>query len=296
MTSAPVVLDIRSPEIVALLGADLRLETLADGLTFTEGPVWKADEACLFFTDIVGDRILRWQAQAGVTVLRAPSHMANGLALDHSGRLIICEHATSRVTRLDGHGHVEVLAAQYDGMALNSPNDVIVARDGSLYFTDPLYGREAQWGVPRTAEMGFRGVYRINGASGALTLLADDFVAPNGLCLSADERLLFVNDSETGTIRRFPVASDGTLAAGVAWAKLEAVGPGSPDGMKLDRFGNLFCCGPGGIHVLAPDARCLGIIRMPEFAANLCFGGRALDELFITATTSLYRIRLETGG
>jgi gluconolactonase len=294
--TATFELEIRDRRLASLLGDNPVLETLADGFAFTEGPVWHRGERCLLFTDIAGDRIYRWDETVGLSVFRDPSHMANGLALDEKGRLLSCEHALSRLTRTDPDGSVRVLAKRYDGKALNSPNDVIVSRDGTIYFTDPAYGREAFWGIPRQEELGFRAVYAIEPRTEVLRLLVDDFVAPNGLCLSADEAFIFINDSERGHIRRFRLRPDGTLAGGETWVTLDQVGPGSPDGMKLDSGGNVFCCGPGGIHIFSPEAECLGIIRMPEFAANLAFGGDGLRDLFITATTSLYRLKVRTSG
>lgn len=288
--------DVRHPAIHRVLGGTPGLETLANGLQFTEGPVWNDLQQCLYFSDIPSSRIFRWQDGTGLTIFRDGSHMANGLALDPQGRLLACEHATSRLTRTDVDGALEILAERYDGKELNSPNDVIIAPNGTIIFTDPAYGREAFWGVCRTEEMGFRGVYAIELETGELRLLSKDFIAPNGLCLSECGAFLFVNDSERNTIRRFRLNDDLTLEDDICWATLEPVGEGSADGMKIDRDGNLFCCGPGGIHVFSASADCLGIILMPEFAANLAFGGPGLSDMFITATTSLYRVRMPTSS
>ena len=272
------------------------MEIIAGGFHFTEGPVWHEADRFLLFSDIAGDRIYRWDGVDGLKVFREPSRMANGLAYDRDGRLLACEHASSRLTRTAQDGSVHTLAERYGGKELNSPNDVIVARDGTIYFTDPAYGRDGFWGVPRQEELGFRGLFAVDPRTESLRLLADDFIAPNGLCLSGDEKLLYVNDSERGHIRLFRVQSDGQIAGGEEWARLDEIGEGSPDGMKLDEAGNVLCCGPGGIHVFSADAACLGVIRMPEFAANICFGGDDRRDLYITATTTVYRLRLNTAG
>ena len=274
----------------------LELETLAGDFAFTEGPAWHDLEDCLLFTDIPSSRIYRWDSRNGLSVFRDPSGMANGLAFDRRGRLLCCEHGTSSVTQIDPSGCVQTIAATYNGQGLNSPNDVVAASDGTIFFTDPIYGREAFWGVPRPEELGFRGVYAVDAGSSDLRLLANDFLAPNGLCLSADESVLFVNDSERNHIRRLRLATDGSVTEDAVWACLDEVGEGSADGMKLDCNENLFCCGPGGIHVFSRGGACLGIVRLPEFAANLCFGGEGLRDLFITATTRLFRLRVSSPG
>ena len=189
-----------------------------------------------------------------------------------------------------------MLASTYEGKELNSPNDVVVKSDGGIYFTDPTYGRMEYYGKPRTPQLDFRGVYRVEPDGRRLTLLADDFGQPNGLCFSADERRLFVNDTERGHIRVFDVQADGTLAKGRIWAKSPGEGAGAPDGMKIDSDGNLYCCGPGGIHVFDRAAKCLGVIKVPTGAANFTWGEDDLKSLFITATGTLYKIRVRVPG
>jgi gluconolactonase len=296
VAATPIELESRDPKLVELVGDRPAMETIASGFRFTEGPVWHEAGRFLLFTDIAGDRIYRWDEMQGLAIFREPSRMANGLAYDNDGRLVACEHASSRLTRTEHDGSVSTLAARYDAKELNSPNDVIVACDGTIYFTDPAYGREEFWGVPRQEQLGFRGLFAVDPQTDSLRLLADDFIAPNGLCLSADEKLLYVNDSERGHIRRFCLRPNGQISGGEEWARLEEAGEGSPDGMKLDEAGNVFCCGPGGIHVFSADAECLGLIRMPEFAANICFGGNDRRDLYITATTTVYRLRLNAAG
>jgi len=209
---------------------------------------------------------------------------------------LCCEHATSRVTRLESDGTVTVMASAYEGVELNSPNDIVVKRDGGIYFTDPTYGRMEYYGVARAPVLAFRGVYRVEPDGARITLLADDFAQPNGLCFSVDERRLFVNDTERMHIRVFDVADDGTLRNGRIWAELSGDGAGAPDGMKIDSEGNLYCCGPGGIHVLDPSATALGVLRVPSHVANFTWGEDDLKSLFITATDNLFRIRVSVPG
>ena len=239
----------------------------------------------------------RWDAEGGATVYRRPSHKANGNTLDGHGRLLTCEHATSRVVRQELDGRLTVLASHYAGVELNSPNDIVVRCDGAIYFTDPNFGRRpTRHGVPRAQQLGFQAVFRLDPETGALAAVADDFEQPNGLCFSLDETRLFVNDSPRGHIRVFDVLADGSLRGGEVWAELSGSGPGVPDGMKLDALGNLYCAGPGGIHILDTDATCLGVIRIPEQAANFCWGGDDLRDLFIGASTTLWRVRVQSPG
>ena len=288
--------EIRHPAFHSVVGPSVEFEKLGTGFLFTEGPLWNASGKYLLFSDMPGDRIRRWSADAGVVEFRNPSNKSNGLTWDRQGRLLACEHATSRVTRTEPDGGITVLASHYEGKELNSPNDIVVKRDGAIYFSDPTYGRIEFYGVPRPTELEFRGVYRLDPDTKALNLLADDFKQPNGLCFSRDEKQLFVNDTERGHIRIFDVLPDGTLDRGRVWAETIGEGPGAPDGMKIDSTGNLYCCGPGGIHVFDPSAVCLGVIKVPEPAANFDWGDADNRSLFITASTSLYRVRVGVPG
>jgi gluconolactonase len=222
--------------------------------------------------------------------------MANGNTFDRKGRLLTCEHATSRLTRTDREGRIEVMASYYNGKELNSPNDVVVKRDGGIYFTDPNSGRGPRFGIVREQELPFQGIYRLNATDGTLILLADDFSKPNGLCFSPDEKLLFVNDTDRGHIRVFDVQADGFLANGRVWATLMGDGLGVADGMKVDEAGNLYCAGPGGVHLYDAEAESLGVIRMPEYTTNMAWGDGDLRSLYVTASTSLYRLRVKMPG
>ena len=209
------VLDERIWDVV---GKDALLEQVATGFQFLEGPLWHSSARHLMFSDILGDTMYCWSEADGATVFRQPSHMANGNTYDRMGRLLPCEHATSRVTRMNHDGNVEVLASHYHDKVLNSPNDIIVGRDGGIYFTDPTSGRSAYYGVLREQELPFQGVFRLDKK---LTLLADDFSKPNGLCFSLDVTRLFINDTDRNHIRVFDVQPDGSLSTGRVWATVK---------------------------------------------------------------------------
>jgi gluconolactonase len=297
MPAQTVDLDVRDARLTGIVAPDALLEPLATGFDFLEGPVWLPDERALIFSDIPGDTMHRWDAAGGAVIFRQPSRKANGNTLDGQGRILTCEHATSRVVRQEPDGRLAVLASHYAGVELNSPNDIVVKSDGALYFTDPNFGRRpTRHGVPRVQEQPCQGVYRLEPETGMLDRLADDFDQPNGLCFSLDEKRLFINDSPRGHIRVFEITEDGGLRGGEVWAELWGTGQGVADGMKLDAAGNLYCAGPGGIHIFDAGAVCLGVIRMPEQAANFCWGGDDLRDLFIGASTTLWRVRLQAPG
>ena len=269
------------------------LDHIATGFGFTEGPLWCGDY--LLFSDIPRSRIVRLTMRREgpeVTTFRTPTGNSNGLTLDRSGRLIACEHSGRRVTRTEADGTVTVLADRYQGKRLNSPNDVAVRSDGSVYFTDPPYGLG---NPPKWKELAFNGVYRA-GPDGELQLLADDFDRPNGLAFSPDESVLYVNDTERGHIRAFDVSTDGSISKGRVFAELKGQEPGRPDGMKVDREGNVYCTGPGGFWVMDSSGEPLGRIRTPETASNLAWGDGDWKTLYITAVTSVYRVRLGVAG
>ena len=291
-----MTIDVRDKKMGEIIDPSAKLETVANGFRFTEGPVWYAEERKLVFSDIPGDQMHVWSAANGVASYRKPSHMANGNFRDRKGRLLTCEHATSMVSREEKDGSRKVLASRYKGKELNSPNDIIERPDGMIFFTDPTYGRVAEYGVERPEELGFRGVYRIDEDGGNLTLLADDFVQPNGLCFSLDGRKIYINDSERLHIRLFDLSDAGDLSNGRVFAETTGEGLGSPDGLKIDSKGNVFCASQGGVHVFDPDGHCLGVIRVPEETANFGFGGDDRRTMFITASTSLYRIQLKQPG
>ncbi|KXK51900.1 MAG: gluconolactonase [Chloroflexi bacterium OLB13] len=292
----PVHLDVRDPRLIGVLDPAAHMEMILTGFKFTEGPIWHPRAHHLRFSDVLGNSTFEWSEGRGLRDIRPNSHLANGSTYDRQGRMLTCHHATSRITRMEPDGGVTVVASHYNGKQLNSPNDIIVRSDGKIFFTDPLFGREPSSGIPRPAELTHTGVYCLDPVTSELTLLADDFSGPNGLCFSLDEWQLFVNDTHRDHIRVFDVEPDGTLKISRVWATLAGDAEGGPDGMKIDSTGKLFATGPGGIHVFMPDATCLGVIETPEPAANLAFGDPDLCGLYITATTSVYRVRVRHAG
>jgi gluconolactonase len=293
-----------TPRFLDLVAEDAEVEQLGTGFTFTEGPLWHPD-GYLLFSDMPGDVRRRWTEQEGVTEVANPSNKGNGMTWDLDGRLLVCEHVTSSLVRMDpdgtGSGR-EVLATHYDGRELNSPNDVVVKSDGTIYFTDPTYGRMPGFGIERDQDLDFQGVYRLppGGSGDALELVVDDFAQPNGLCFTADERTLYINDTDRAHIRVFDVQEDGSLTGGDVLA--ENIGTGDletgelVDGMKLDEHGNIWVTGPKGVWVFSPEGEHLGVVEVPENVGNINWGGPDWSWLFIPASTSMYRVQTKVSG
>lgn len=296
-------------------GAQVENVLPATKFQFIEGPVW-LKEGRLLFSDIPADTIYQLgrlpnrvkpesdgkdsldPARASIrsrntlSPFRKPSHNANGNTLDRQGRVISCEHGSRSVTRREKDGKITTLATHFEGKRLNSPNDAVVKSNGDIYFTDPPYGLA---NGTEGKELDFNGVYRL-APTGKLTLLVKDFDRPNGLAFSPDEKRLYVNDTERRHIRVFDVQPDGTLANGRVFAEVTGDKPGAPDGMRVDVRGNVYCTGSGGIHVFTPSGKRLGLIEVPEVAANCGWGDPDGKTLYITANTGLYRIRLKIAG
>ena len=290
-------IQIRDPRFLDVVDDGLSLEQLAGDFQFTEGPVWHPGEKHLTFSDIPANRMFRWSEANGLTVFRDPSNMTNGNTYDGEGRLVSCEHATSRVTRTEADGAVEVLASHYDGKELNSPNDIVVRNDGTIWFTDPTYGRFGRTGVEREPELGFCGVYRLHPDTRQLVLLSRDLQMPNGLAFTPDQQSLYVADTPRMHVRKFRIEADGALSGGDVFAESTGDGAGAPDGLKTDSLGHVFCAGPGGVHVYHPDdGACLGVIETPAFCANFTWGDDDFKTFFLTSSTSLYRTRVKVPG
>jgi gluconolactonase len=287
-----------------LVDQSVPVEQVVSGRVFTEGPIWM-DDGSLWFSDIPADELWRWHPDAGAELLRSPNGKGNGMTRDNEGRLVVCEHATSTVTRGAGTDlSREVVASHFEGAELNSPNDVVVARDGSILFTDPSFGRTlADMGVLRDVRQPHRGVYRMPAASGDLELLVADMAQPNGLCLSPDESILYVGDTVRAHIRALdygggaksgPLADRALFAEGIS--AVDSHDDNYVDGLKVDELGNVYVTGPGGVWVYAPDGTRIGTIEIPEQAANLNWGDADWRSLFVTATTSVYRVRMQVAG
>lgn len=263
-------------------------------MRFTEGPVWHPVEHHLIFSDIPGNRIYRCSEGGLLSTLVEASNHANGHAFDRSGRLVTCEHATSRVVRRAG-GEMEVLADRWDGRELNSPNDVVVGNDGTIFFTDPPFGRQSRaFGGRRPLPQAINGVYRLD--AHGLELMADDFDLPNGLCFSVDQKSLFIADTARCHIRRFAIAADGSWHGGEIWADVPSEDIAAPDGLKCDAAGNIFVSGKGGVHIFDAGARHIEHIPVPELVANFTHGGADMKTLFIAASSSIYRARVTVPG
>ena len=275
------------------------VKQLATGFDWVEGPVWFGDAGCLLFSDIPNDRILRWTPGVGITTYRAPSNYANGHTRDRQGRLISCEHGTRRVTQTEPDGSITVIADAFGGRPLNSPNDVVVKSDGTIWFSDPHYGIMSDYEGFAAPQENPCVVYRADPATGALDVMIADMQCPNGLAFSPDESLLYVADTgrmhsdDPRHIRVYRIGDDGRPRDGRVF---HSIAPGCADGIRVDSDGNLWSSAADGVHCIAPDGQLMGRIKVPELVSNLCFGGRAKHELYITATTSLYRVTLNRRG
>jgi gluconolactonase len=297
-------LEVHSPGLHDLIAPDAPIERIAGGLGFTEGPVWRGTS--LLFSDIPNKRIVRWRRlPEGPELTTYATGRSNGLTLDRQGQVLAAEHDGRCVSRVADDGSRMVLAEQFQGKHLNSPNDIVVKSDGSIYFTDPPYAVQPStpgmarpsgwWTAPIPGkELPYNGVYRLT-LDGALHLLVDDFALPNGLAFSPDESILYVDDSAHKHIRAFDVRPDGTLANSRILLDMASDDPGVPDGFKVDVHGNVFCTGPGGVWVCRANGELLGRIVLPELPANLAWGEDG-SVLFLTARTSVYRLQTKTRG
>jgi gluconolactonase len=292
----------------ALVPPGARIDKLAGGFAFTEGPIWFKEERYLLFSDIPRNEIHKWTPDGKVVLFRKPSGYdlndapagafigSNGMTLDQQGRLIICEHGNGRVTRLEKDGALSVLADKWEGKRLNSPNDIVQKSNGDFYFTDPPYGLPKLDQDPKK-ELDFNGVFRLS--NGKLHLLYKGVARPNGLAFSPDEKYMYLNNSEPHNkiCLRFEVQPDGSLANEKVFFDLTAdTSDGVPDGMKIDQKGNVYSTGPSGIWIFSPDGKHLGTIKPPEVPANLHWGDADSKTLYITARTGLYRIKLSIAG
>ena len=284
------------PRFDAVINSNVRLERLATGCRWAEGPAYFPAGRYLVWSDIPNDRMLRWDECDGhVSEFRSPAGYTNGHTVDRQGRLVSCEHLARRVTRTEIDGTVTVLADRYQGRRLNSPNDVVVRSDGSIWFTDPSYGIDHDYeGLRQERELDGCHVYRVDRETSEVTRVADDFDRPNGLAFSPDESRLYIADSgEPRHIRGFDVIDDRTLAGGDVFAVCET---GIFDGFRFDEAGRLWTSAGDGVHCFETDGTLIGKIRVPETVSNVCYGGQHRNRLFITATTSLYSVYLLLRG
>jgi gluconolactonase len=289
------------PRFDGLIKQDSGLEKLCTGFIWAEGPVYFAEGDYLLFSDIPNNRMMRWHDQEGLSVFRQPSNFTNGHYRDHQGRLISCEHGTRRVTRTEEDGSITVLIDHYQGKKLNSPNDVVVKSDGTIWFTDPPYGILSNHeGYKADSELGHCYVFRFDPATNDLSIVAHDRDKPNGLAFNLDETILYVSDTDISHnpngwhhIFAYDVLDDKQLGPGRIFAEIS---PGASDGFRLDKHGYIFTSSGDSIQIFSPDGMLLGKIIVPEPSSNCTFGGPNKDRLFITATSSLYSIYLNTQG
>ncbi|XDA99099.1 SMP-30/gluconolactonase/LRE family protein [Sulfitobacter sp. LCG007] len=294
--------EVLDPRFKPLVKLSAQVDKLYTGCRWAEGPAWFPAGRYLVWSDIPNNRMLRLDECSGaVSVFRAPSNYTNGHTVDREGRLVSCEHGGRRISRTNHDGSIETLADSFEGKPLNSPNDLVVSRDGSVWFSDPTYGIDSDY-EGHKAESEQRGsfVYRLDATTGELRAVCEDFVQPNGLAFSADESLLYIADTgmthrENGPkhIRRFNVGSDGSLSGGEVFADCLN---GLFDGFRLDEGGRIWTSAGDGVHCYDPDGTLLGKIRVPEVVANVCFGGEKRNYLYICGTTSLYGVRLAVNG
>jgi gluconolactonase len=295
--------NVIDPRFNACIIGHVRVERLWTGARWSEGPVWFAAGRYLVWSDIPNNRMLRYdECDGSVSVFRNPSNYSNGNTVDRQGRLVSCEHGARRVTRTEHDGSITVIADSYKGKRLNSPNDVVVKSDGSIWFTDPFYGIVVDYeGGKAPMEQAGCYVYRVDGKSCALTVVADDFDKPNGIAFSPDEKFLYVVDTGISHnpkgpkhIRRFDVSADGaTISNSKIFADCTA---GLFDGFRFDSDGHLWTSAADGVHCYHPDGTLIGKVLIPELVSNICFGGAKLNRLFICGTTSLYSIYLGVNG
>ena len=284
-----------TPELDRIVSMDQAIDMLAEGFVDSEGPVWWKEGGYLLFSDIPNDRRMKWSPREGVSEFRKPTDQANGLTRDLQGRLIACEHASRRVTRLEHDGSITVIANSFKGHRLNQPNDVVVKSDGSIYFTDPWTSPKArdQW------DLDFSGVFRVSPDLGTITLLVQDFVLPNGLAFSTDESVLYIDDSRMGCIRAFDMMQTGALdlATDRIFYDLNGERSGSPDGMKVDVEGNVYCAGSRGVWIIDRSGKHLGtIVHGHPYTTNVAWGDADWKTMYITTGIALFRVRLNIPG
>jgi gluconolactonase len=287
-----------SPSFWGLAPKETSVSVVSWGYIFTEGPMWHSKEKHLVWTDIIGDKILKYVPGVGTSVLMSPAGHPDGTFIDRQGRLVVAGWGNRTVWRLEHDGSTTVLASHFQGTKLNTPNDIVVKSDGLIYFTDPSNGirHPGHQDGDLQKYLDYEGVYRLNPDTRELTLLTQAYYNPNGLCFSPDESLLYINSIQPGCIHVYDVNQDGTIRNERLFAELRGDDPGAPDGMKCDSQGNVWCTGPGGVWAIDPGGNPLGRVRVPEHAANFTFGGDDLKTMFIASRTTVYAPRVNATG
>lgn len=294
----PIDVTVFNQSFLTLFDPNQDFIRLSGGFTLGEGPVWHHGLQCLIVNDIPASKTYAYDEKNGFRLLFSNDAKANGIFVSRDGRLLMCEHATSRLVRRDANGeNLVVLADRFGNVELNSPNDVVQRSDGLIYFTDPIYGRlDKPASVPRPFPSDLRPVYMLNPDTGELRIAARDFENPNGLCFSADERILYVNDSPRSMIYAFDVFSDGSLERQRVFAETAGSGAGVPDGMKIDENGNVVCAAQGGLHWYSPFGERLGIVAQPERLLNFTFGDDDFKSIYLACAEGVYKCRCLAAG
>ena len=292
--------DVRDDRFASYLLGNAPLETLAEGFRWIEGPVWMGDWNCLLFQDLPRDRTMRWSEAGGLEVFRAPSNYGNGQTRDRQGRLLSCSHRGRCVYRTEHDGRITTLVERYEGRRLNAPNDIVCRSDGTIWFTDPVYGISTDYEGGRQVSEQRPRVYRFDPPTGRLDVASEDFDGPNGLAFSPDETRLYIAETGDQTrpdpkqfIRAYDVDADGRLTGGDVFHKIE---PGYADGFRVDEDGNLWSSAADGVHCIDASGKLLGKILIPHPVSNLCFGGAAKNRLFIGGSHTLFSIFLNRRG
>ncbi len=289
--------DLIAPGIERIAGTNPPLDQIAHGLYFGEGPVWDHRQKRFLWVDIIGDTIWQWTPGVGKKTLIHPSSHANGLTFDREGRLLVAGWSARTIWRVEKDGSIVTIASRYDGKKFNSPNDIVVRSDGSVYWTDSAGGLviPGMVGEDLQRQLDIQGVFRLT-PSGEVKLAIEDCNYPNGLCFSPDEKLLYVNETRLGIIRVFDVSADGSVGPGRLFHKLTGTEPGVADGMKVDREGNVYCTGPGGVHVIDKNGNLLGRLRIAGHCTNMAWGDDDWRSLYVTTYHSVFRTRLGIPG
>ena len=290
-------IDLASPGFERIASSDPPLDQIAHGLYFGEGPVWDRRKRRFLWTDIIGDTIYEWSPGVGRKALIHPSSHANGMTFDCQGRLVVAGWSQRTIWRLEHDGSLVTIASRHQGKKLNSPNDLVVRSDGSVYWTDSAGGLviPGMVGEDLQRQLDIQGVFRLT-PQGEVKLVVEDTVYPNGLCFSPDEKVLYVNDTRLGQIRAFDVDPDGSVHNGRVFHVLTGTEPGVADGMKCDQEGNVYCTGPGGIHVMDRNGTLLGRLRIPGHSTNFAWGDDDWRSLYMTTYHSVFRTRLGVPG
>jgi gluconolactonase len=291
-------IDLAAPGLARIIDKDPPLDSIAQGLTFGEGPVWDRRTRQLYWVDIIGNTIWKWQPGAGSEIVLRPSGHANGMTFDQQGRLTVAGWCNRTIMRFEPDGSIATIAAKYQGKKFNSPNDIVVRSDGSIYWTDSAGGLVIPGMVAQDVQryLDVQGVYRLTPDGKEVQLVIEDCAYPNGLAFTPDEKQLYVNDTRLGVIRVFDVQRDGSVGPGRVFHKLTGSGAGVADGMKVDVEGNVYCTGPGGVHIIDRKGRLLGRLRIPGHSTNMAWGDDDWCSLYVTTFNSVYRTRVKIPG